>query len=267
MEFSDEALAVVVPIVVYWVYSAMYLAVPESMDKYRLHSRSEEDTKNLVSKRDVIKGVLSQQLVQAALAAIVLTVTGDSSSTTPEAISTTQSSSSYLALAWQFAVGMFVLDGWQYMWHRILHQNRFLYRHIHSWHHCLVVPYPYGTLYNHPVEGLLLDTLGGLLAFVVSGMSPRTSIYFFSFCTVKAIDDHCGLMLPWNLFHRFFWNNTAYHDLHHQLRGGSYNFSQPFFVMWDRVFGTHMPYVLEKRPEGGLRARPIMATARNGKQY
>lgn len=263
MELSDEALAVVVPIVVYWVYSGMYLILGQSMDKYRLHSRS-EDSKNLVSKREVVIAVLSQQVLQAVLAAIVLTVTGESS-LTEEAISTKQTLS-YLALTWQFAVGMIVLDGWQYMWHRYLHQNRFLYRHIHSWHHRLVVPYPYGTLYNHPAEGLVMDTIGGLLAFVASGMSPRTSIYFFSFCTVKAIDDHCGLMLPWNVFHRFFWNNTAYHDLHHQLRGGTYNFSQPFFVTWDKVFGTHMPYVLEERPEGGLQARPLMERAGNGKE-
>ncbi|GJN28879.1 hypothetical protein PR202_gb17051 [Eleusine coracana subsp. coracana] len=159
--FSDEALAVFVPIVVYWLYSALYLVLGKSMDKYRLHSRLEEDSKNLVSKRH--RRLIMQQSV-------------------------------------------------------------------------------------------------GLLAFVVSGMSPRASIYFFSFCTVKAIDDHCGTMLPWNVFHRCFWNNTAYHDLHHQLRGGKYNFSQPFFVTWDKVFGTHMPYVVEARPEGGLQARPQKAT-------
>ena len=37
--FSDEALAIFVPILVYWVYSGMYMALGKSMDKYRLHSR------------------------------------------------------------------------------------------------------------------------------------------------------------------------------------------------------------------------------------
>jgi len=72
--FSDEALAIVVPILVYWVYSGMYMALGQSMDKYRLHPRKEEDSKNLVSKRDVVMGVLLQQLVQAAVAAFVFTV-------------------------------------------------------------------------------------------------------------------------------------------------------------------------------------------------
>jgi sphinganine C4-monooxygenase len=164
---------------------------------------------------------------------------------------------SLLTVSGQFLIGMFVMDTWQYFWHRYMHNNKFLYRHIHSWHHRLVVPYSFGSQYNHPVEGLLLDTIGGALSFIVSGMSPRTSIYFFSFSTIKGIDDHCGLWLPGNVFHLLFWNNTAYHDVHHQLYGNKYNFSQPFFITWDKILGTHMPYTLRKRDGGGLEARPI----------
>lgn len=163
---------------------------------------------------------------------------------------------SFIDLARQFVTAMIVLDTWQYFMHRYMHHNKFLYKHIHSQHHRLVVPYAFGALYNHPVEGLLLDTIGGALSFLLSGMSPRASIFFFSFATIKTVDDHCGLWLPGNLFHVFFSNNTAYHDVHHQLYGSKYNFSQPFFVMWDRILGTHMPYSLEKRAGGGFEVRP-----------
>ena len=151
---------------------------------------------------------------------------------------------------------MLVLDTWQYFMHRYMHHNKFMYKHVHSQHHRLVVPYAFGALYNHPLEGLLLDTIGGALSFLLSGMTPRTSIFFFSFATIKTVDDHCGLWFPGNLFHMFFRNNTAYHDVHHQLYGSKYNFSQPFFVMWDRILGTYMPYTLEKRADGGFEARP-----------
>ncbi|XP_020255054.1 sphinganine C4-monooxygenase 1-like isoform X2 [Asparagus officinalis] len=157
----------------------------------------------------------------------------------------------------QFMVAMFVLDTWQYFMHRYMHMNKFLYKHIHSNHHRLIVPYAYGALYNHPLEGLLLDTVGGVLSFLISGMTPRTSIFFFSFATIKSINDHCGLWLPGNPLNLLFDNNSAYHDVHHQLYGNKYNFSQPFFVVWDRVLGTYMPYTLEERKEGGLEARPI----------
>ncbi|GAY47532.1 hypothetical protein CUMW_105150 [Citrus unshiu] len=95
----------------------------------------------------------------------------------------------------------------------------FLYRHIHSQHHRLVVPYAIGALYNHPLEGLLLDTLGGALSFLVSRMTARTAVTFFCFAVIKTVDDHSGLWLPDNIFHLFFQNNTAYHDVHHQLQG------------------------------------------------
>ncbi|KAI3931263.1 hypothetical protein MKX01_040180 [Papaver californicum] len=250
MEFSvsDELLGTFVPIFVYWVYSGIYLMFG-SFDNYRLHSKKDEDMKNLVSKRTVVKGVLFQQTVQAIVAIILFTVTGNDDGT--DAVSRP----SFLLLLRQFVIAMFILDTWQYFMHRYMHHNKFLYRHIHSQHHRLVVPYAFGALYNHPVEGLLLDTIGGALSFLLSGMTPRSSIFFFSFATIKTVDDHCGLWLPGNIFHVLFRNNSAYHDVHHQLYGTKYNFSQPFFDIWDRILGTHMPYSIEKRAGGGLEAR------------
>ncbi|KAF9626136.1 hypothetical protein IFM89_031263 [Coptis chinensis] len=245
---SDELLGTFLPIVVYWLYSGFYIMLG-SFDNYRLHSRKEEDVKNLVSKKTVVKGVLLQQTIQAAVAIVLFTVTGDAAG---DAAALQNSS---LVLVRQFLIAMIVLDTWQYFMHRYMHHNKFLYRHIHSQHHRLVVPYAFGALYNHPLEGLLLDTIGGALSFLLSGMSPRASIFFFSFATIKTVDDHCGLWLPGNFFHVLFRNNSAYHDVHHQLYGSKYNFSQPFFVMWDKILGTYMPYSLEKRVGGGLEVR------------
>ncbi|KAL0825370.1 hypothetical protein Bca101_049047 [Brassica carinata] len=304
---SDELLGTVAPIVVYWLYSGIYVAL-SSLERYRLHSKAEEEEKNLVSKSAVVKGVLLQQVVQAAVAILLFTILkcysgseknkGKSRSdviiyesaswilglalsyheflvwfcilfsvtllkhplstqvTGSDAEADIAQQFSLLVLTRQFIIAMIILDTWQYFMHRYMHHNKFLYKHIHSQHHRLVVPYAYGALYNHPVEGLLLDTVGGALSFLISGMSPRTSIFFFSFATIKTVDDHCGLCLPGNLFHMVFKNNSAYHDVHHQLYGSKYNFSQPFFSVWDRILGTYMPYSLEKREGGGFEARP-----------
>uniref|UniRef100_A0A7N1A531 Fatty acid hydroxylase domain-containing protein n=1 Tax=Kalanchoe fedtschenkoi TaxID=63787 RepID=A0A7N1A531_KALFE len=246
---SDEVLGTVMPILIYWAYSGLYVVLGKS-DEYRLHTREEEDLKNLVTKREVVKGVLLQQLVQACVATLLFAVTGNDKDAAGD-----QQSSAF-ATARQFFVAMLVLDTWQYFVHRYMHVNKFLYRHFHSQHHRLIVPYAYGALYNHPVEGLILDTVGGALSFLASGMTPRTSIFFFSFANIKTVDDHCGLWLPGNPFHKFFSNNSAYHDVHHQLYGSKYNFSQPFFVMWDKILGTHLPYSLVKRREGGFEVYP-----------
>ncbi|KAF7080385.1 hypothetical protein CFC21_084477 [Triticum aestivum] len=240
---SDELLGTFVPIAVYWLYSGLYVALDgvERLDAYRLHPRGEEAARNVVSRGAVVRGVLVQQAFQ---------VIGDESGIAPK-------QPSAVVIVLQFIIAMFVMDTWQYFMHRYMHINKFLYKHIHSKHHTLVVPYSFGALYNHPLEGLILDTIGGALSFLLSGMTPRTSIFFFSFATIKTVDDHCGLWLPGNILHALFNNNTAYHDIHHQLYGNKYNFSQPFFVLWDKILGTYMPYSLENRKGGGFESRPV----------
>ncbi|XP_020253954.1 sphinganine C4-monooxygenase 2-like [Asparagus officinalis] len=249
---SDEFLAMIVPIVIYWVYSGFY-EILGNLDKYRLHSRRDEETKNLVSKREVVKGVLLQQAIQATIALILFKATADDS--VPPHNPSSSATTFTVNIAAQFFVAMLVFDTWQYFIHRYMHLNKYLYRRFHSWHHRLSAPYAYGAQYNHPVDGILTETLAGALAFFVSGMSARTSVFFFSFATVKGIDDHCGILLPWNPFHLVFGNNTAYHEIHHQLKGSRCNFAQPFFVMWDKILGTYAGYEIERREGGGFEAK------------
>lgn len=221
---SDETMGALAPIVVYWIYAGAYQMLPP-LDRYRMHSRKEEELRNLVSLPTVIKGVLLQQLVQATVALSLFSMTSKVGLTGKSL------QPSFLVQIFQVLIAMFVMDTWQYFVHRYMHQNKFLYRHVHSQHHKLVVPYAIGALYNHPLEGLLLDTLGGAISFLVSGMTAQTAVFFFTFAVIKTIDDHCGLWLPGNIFHILFQNNTAYHDIHHQLQGTKYNYSQPFFCV------------------------------------
>lgn len=78
LPLSDETLAIIVPILVYWVYSGIYIVLGYA-DSYRLHTKEEEQTKNSVSKGEVARVVLLQQLVQAFVAFFVIKVHIDSS--------------------------------------------------------------------------------------------------------------------------------------------------------------------------------------------
>lgn len=73
MDVSDELLGTFAPIVVYWLYSGIY-SMLGGLENYRLHSKKEEDEKNVVSKTDVVKGVVLQQAVQAIVATILFAV-------------------------------------------------------------------------------------------------------------------------------------------------------------------------------------------------
>ncbi|XVE53247.1 hypothetical protein DITRI_Ditri02bG0188700 [Diplodiscus trichospermus] len=190
----------------------MYTILGNTYENYRLHPKEDQDGKNFAFKETVIKGVLWQQFRQFIATNLLYMMTRGN-----ETAASSGQSPSIFVLARQFVVAMLVFDTYQYFLHRYLHQNKFLYKHLHSKHHSLVVSYPFGAIYSHPIEGSLFDIIGGSLAIYLSGMSPRTSAFFSSFCAMKSVDDHCGLLLPGNPFHFFFTNNTAYHDLHHQL--------------------------------------------------
>ncbi|CAN1321581.1 hypothetical protein LINPERPRIM_LOCUS32081 [Linum perenne] len=74
IEISDELLGTFVPILVYWVYSGIYCLLGLWFDDHRLHSKQDEDDKNLVSKLTVVNGVLCQQVVQALVATLLFAV-------------------------------------------------------------------------------------------------------------------------------------------------------------------------------------------------
>lgn len=83
-----------------------------------------------------------------------------------------------------------------------------------------------------------MDTIGAGIAYLLAGMTTRQAMLFFTVCTIKTVDDHCGYALPWDPLQLITGNNAAYHDIHHQSWGIKTNFSQPFFTVWDRMMGT-----------------------------
>jgi sphinganine C4-monooxygenase len=113
-------------------------------------------------------------------------------------------------------------------------------KHLHSVHHRLYVPYAFGALYNHPIEGFLLDTIGALLSESLAGLSVRQAALFFVVSTCKTVDDLCGYNLPFDPLQMLSGNTADYHDIHHQVIGIKSNLSQPWFIHWDVILGTRM---------------------------
>jgi sphinganine C4-monooxygenase len=304
---SDSTFSIVVPIIVYWVVSLFFhvIDVLDLFPQYRLHTPEEITRRNHVTRYEVFRDVIIQQVIQFMFAA-VLALTDPTPMTGREdydvavwatrirlaqralpsilglvgldasAISKNMLTSHPLlagALAggyypsltvpeletpafasWELLTAKFIynilipvlrlfagaiiLDAWQYGLHRFMHMNKYMYTKFHSRHHRLYVPYAYGALYNHPVEGFLLDTLGSGIAFWATGMSLRQGTLFFSISTIKTVDDHCGYHFPWDPLQLISSNNAAYHDIHHQTWGIKTNFSQPYFTFWDKMLGT-----------------------------
>ncbi|KAG1723727.1 fatty acid hydroxylase superfamily-domain-containing protein [Suillus paluster] len=270
----DTYVAVAAPVLAYWFMSLIFHCLDISswkwLDKYRIHESEEVKSRNLATYWEVIRAVIIQHVMQTMLGLAWLTE--------PPEISVARCQSQMedlgrtLILVLRFLMGeetgmkfldlrgpemthwlywwgipvvqilfaLFIFDTWQYFLHRSMHMNKYLYKKIHSVHHRLYVPYAFGALYNHPIEGFLLDSLGAVIAEYAACLSVRQSIFLFAFSTCKTVDDHCGYSLPFDPFQMMSGNNADYHDIHHQTIGIKSNFSQPFFIHWDALLGTRM---------------------------
>ncbi|KAI5367546.1 putative fatty acid hydroxylase [Septoria linicola] len=309
----DAYLTLVLPVVAYWAVSLFFHCIDELdlFPQYRLHTPAEVLKRNHVSRWDVFRDVVIQQIIQTivgygltlfdpeptygkeeydvawwaqnlrlaqraipgALATLGVDAKSIASNLGPShgALAAVFAGGAYPELtqtmsvmgqqvaapafaqweltvakgiyhygipALQFFLAIMIVDTWQYFLHRAMHMNKWLYTTFHSRHHRLYVPYAYGALYNHPFEGFLLDTLGTGIAYLISGMTVRQSMWFFTMSTIKTVDDHCGYSFPWDPLQHITSNNAGYHDVHHQSWGIKTNFSQPFFTFWDGLLGT-----------------------------
>ncbi|KAH6916208.1 sphingosine hydroxylase [Coprinopsis sp. MPI-PUGE-AT-0042] len=265
--FSDYHLAIAAPVLAYWSLSLVFHFLDTRtwrwLDKYRIHPSTEVASRNTVSRTAVVWAVVFQHFIQTLLGLWWLSEAHerivDHTGPVKSLALTLRPLLALLGLAghntllktaelvywwaipvFQLFAAMFIIDTWQYFFHRAMHVNKFLYKHFHSWHHRLYVPYAFGSLYNHPVEGFVLDSLGTALAESLTGMNTRQAMLLFSISTFKTVDDHCGYNFPWDPLQMFSGNNADYHDIHHQVIGIKSNFAQPFFVHWDTLLGTRM---------------------------
>lgn len=257
----DGILALFLPIIAYWSYATFFhiLDVYELAEKYRIHPSEEEQSRNKVSLKSVIQDVVLQHFIQTIIGWVFYHFeappkTGHEmyemwklKSSLPSYVPDTVIYYGY-TYGWtifRISIATLLIDTWQYWLHRIMHMNKSLYRRFHSRHHKLYVPYAYGALYNDPVEGFLLDTFGTGISGILCSLTPRETIFLYTFATLKTVDDHCGYRLPFDFFQIVFPNNAIYHDIHHQNWGIKHNFSQPFFTMWDKFTSTQYTFVNE----------------------
>ncbi|KAF7294495.1 Sphingosine hydroxylase [Mycena kentingensis (nom. inval.)] len=259
--FSDAYLALAAPVLAYWFLSLTfhYLDTREwkALERYRIHDSAEVASRNTVTRSAVVQAVIFQQIVQTMLGLMWMGDDHTAFVNHPERVARIARYISVISggrgadltirlcrilvgdTCGSVLVG-FLIDTWQYFCHRYMHMNKFLYRHFHSWHHRLYVPYAFGALYNHPVEGFFLDSLGTVVAEALSFMTTRQAALLFTIATFKTVDDHCGYRFPYDPLQMMSKNNADYHDIHHQKIGIKSNFAQPFYVHWDYLLGTQM---------------------------
>lgn len=141
----------------------------------------------------------------------------------------------------QFMIFIFLDDFGFYLWHRYLHTNKILLRHVHRIHHRARNPLPLEFIYVHPLEWMG-GTVGLLVAFMlVVGFFGSLSCYvlwgYLIFRTMHELDIHSCLRPKW-LERVFFFAGANYHHNHHKYARGNYAST---FSYLDKLFKTRLP--------------------------
>jgi lathosterol oxidase len=136
-------------------------------------------------------------------------------------------------LAWLPASAVlqyFAIDAGLYWSHRALHQ-RFLFRHVHRWHHRYLAPVVWTTTAVHPIEFLTFELFLILPAFVIP---THVGVYVavIAYTYLIGMIDHAGVRLRVPLpLHA----SNQFHDDHHVYFHCNYGHHTALF---DRMHGT-----------------------------
>jgi sterol desaturase/sphingolipid hydroxylase (fatty acid hydroxylase superfamily) len=139
----------------------------------------------------------------------------------------------------QFCVLVLFDDAWFYWVHRLIHENKWLYRKVHKKHHEAYAPVPIEYIYVHPAEWMA-GSMGPAIAMaaiigVNGGMSAWTLWLWGAWRVIHELDIHSGIAAKVSHLLPFF-AGTEHHDLHH-ARPTMGNYASSLTV-WDKLFGT-----------------------------
>ncbi|NWY57455.1 FXDC2 protein, partial [Chionis minor] len=94
-----------------------------------------------------------------------------------------------------------------YYTHRLVHLP-LLYKHIHKKHHEWTAPIGVVSIYAHPVEHILSNTLPVMTGPMIMGSHIVSIAVWFSLALITTSISHCGYHLP-------FLPSPEFHDFHH----------------------------------------------------
>jgi sterol desaturase/sphingolipid hydroxylase (fatty acid hydroxylase superfamily) len=122
-----------------------------------------------------------------------------------------------------------------YWWHRLRHENDFLWRVFHQIHHSPQRIEVITSFYKHPIEMIVNSIIGGLLVYSLLGLSPAAGA-FYTLCTALGeFFYHTSIRTP--RWIGYVFQRPEMHRIHHQRDRHKNNYGD--IVWWDMLFGTY----------------------------
>ena len=126
-------------------------------------------------------------------------------------------------------------DTFFYFLHRLMHENKFIYKKIHKIHHRANSPIPIDYIYVHPLEWMsgFIGRFIGIL--IVGGVSIYSFWLYLLVRNFHELSIHSGLKTSFIKFP--FYGTNEHHDTHHARPDGNYAST---FTLWDVLFKTKL---------------------------
>lgn len=131
-------------------------------------------------------------------------------------------------------VGVLVFELLIYIWHRSMHNNKWLWLGFHQLHHSAERIDAYGAYYFSPLDMIGFTMVGSLSLVLIVGLSPETVSHFLFITTFLAVFQHTNIKTPQWL--GYIVQRPESHSVHHERGVHAYNYSD--LPLFDILFGT-----------------------------
>ncbi len=139
-----------------------------------------------------------------------------------------------LGVAGGTLVGIVVLEGVVYAWHRSAHTLGVLWRGFHQMHHGPQRVDIAGSLVFHPTEIVVQTLLQLAVTVIVLGLDPLAAALTGYFVAFNSFFQHWNVRTPQWI--GYLIQRPEAHCVHHRLGLHYYNFAD--LTAWDMLFGT-----------------------------
>jgi sterol desaturase/sphingolipid hydroxylase (fatty acid hydroxylase superfamily) len=133
------------------------------------------------------------------------------------------------------AIAYFLATFIFYWWHRLRHENDFLWLAFHQIHHSPQRLEVITSFYKHPGEMVVNSVIGSLLVYTLLGLSPQAAAVY-TFCTaIGEFFYHTNVKTP--RWVGYVFQRPEMHRIHHQHGRHKNNYGD--ITWWDMMFGTY----------------------------
>lgn len=122
-----------------------------------------------------------------------------------------------------------------YWWHRLRHDNDFLWRHFHQIHHSPQRLEVITSFYKHPLEMVVNSLIGSVIVYTLLGLTLEAGAIYTLFTALGEFFYHTNIKTP--RWIGFVFQRPEMHRVHHQFNRHKNNYGD--FVFWDMMFGTY----------------------------